>query len=258
MTEDGNSEPTIKADISAKIEAKIDVPADVSRETLAFLQRLLGPFAEASDFLGEKIRFYRWKSAIGTLLRARQIIEKEGLEPTQLPLKFLVPFLEDCSLEDPDCSLVERWARLLAAATGGYRDEHLAFSRILAELSPTEAELLRKLWTMRKTALGVDYLSLARLYSEPMDFDGIGRPAFTASETASLVSLHVAADEVTKGFAESTDILPLLNLERLRLIKITAGHETSPKDMILYRVQAVITPLGEKFLTACEGNRPEE
>ena len=53
-------------------EIKIDIPADVPRDTLKFFQRVLGPFADASDFLGDKVRFYRWKSAIKTLQRAEE------------------------------------------------------------------------------------------------------------------------------------------------------------------------------------------
>jgi hypothetical protein len=103
--------------IVPNITAKVDVPGDVTRSASNFLQRILGPVAEAIEFLSDKIRFYRFRSAIRTLERAKEITEASGITPKELPLKFLVPFLEDCSLEQEDSPFIEQWAKLLSSAS---------------------------------------------------------------------------------------------------------------------------------------------
>jgi hypothetical protein len=98
------------------IQAKIEVPADVPRDIVGFFKRLAGPLAEATDFLSDKIRYYRFKSAMKTVMRAKEINAQSGISPNEIPLKFLVPFLEDCSLEEEDSPLIEQWAKLLSSA----------------------------------------------------------------------------------------------------------------------------------------------
>jgi len=90
----------LKANITLK------VPVDVTRSAVGFLQRILRPVAEATDFLSDKIRYYRFRSAIRTLERAQEITVQSGITPKELPLKFLVPFLEECSLEEDGAASV--------------------------------------------------------------------------------------------------------------------------------------------------------
>lgn len=120
----------------------IKIPEDASRDTLAFMQRLLGPVADASDFLGDKIRFYRWKSALRAIDRAADIARERNLEPGEVPLKFLVPFMEKASCEDLESELIEMWARLLARASTDYDSSLITFSDIISRLGPQEAEVL--------------------------------------------------------------------------------------------------------------------
>lgn len=77
----------------------IEIPKELSKGIFEFVQQLLGPVAEASSFLTDKIRFHRWKSALNTLIRATEMIKENNISVSEVPLKFLVPFLEKCSLE---------------------------------------------------------------------------------------------------------------------------------------------------------------
>lgn len=81
-----------------------------------FIGRIFGPLAEVGDFLSEKIRFYRWKSALEMLRQAEEIAKAKGIEPKEIPLKKLVPLLEKSSLEPEDSPILEMWANLLANA----------------------------------------------------------------------------------------------------------------------------------------------
>ena len=59
-----------------------------------------GVVKELSGYLGDQVRFLRWKSAVHILKRARLFCDEEKLAPEKIPIKFLVPFLEGASFED--------------------------------------------------------------------------------------------------------------------------------------------------------------
>jgi hypothetical protein len=118
-------------DLPIRIRAKVKVPADVPRDIVGYLKRLGGPIAEAADFLSDKIRYYRFASAMKTLVRAKEINEQTGISPKEIPLKFLVPFLEDCSLEAEESPLIEQWAKLLSSASANFDPVHIAIRAVL-------------------------------------------------------------------------------------------------------------------------------
>ena len=124
------------------------VPEDVTRGAFDFMQRVLGPVGELGDFLTERIRFFRWKSAARTIERAKQIANDRGVDPKQVPIKFLVPFLEQCSLEDEDSELSEYWAKLLVDASARFQNKHLLYSDILSRLGSGDANLIRHFWSL--------------------------------------------------------------------------------------------------------------
>lgn len=122
------------------------VPEDVTREAMGFMQRVLGPVAEIGEFCSDKVRFYRWKSAVRTIEKANEIAQDRNIKPQQVPIKFLVPFLEHCSLEDEESELTEEWAKLLVSASIEFKEKHLIYSGILSRLGPTEAKVLKGFW----------------------------------------------------------------------------------------------------------------
>jgi len=124
------------------VQAKVKIPEDVPRDIVGFLKRLVGPIAEAADFLGDKIRYYRFASAMKTVVRAREINEQVGISPKEIPLKFLVPFLEDCSLEAEESPLIEQWAKLLSSASANFDPVHIAIREVLKNISAIDAGLI--------------------------------------------------------------------------------------------------------------------
>jgi hypothetical protein len=123
------------------------VPEDVTRDTVNFGKRILGAAAELGDLLSDRIRFQRYRSAIKTLNRAAQVAKADGVHPKQIPLKFLVPFLEECSLEDEESPLIEQWAALLVSAAEGFDPLHVAIKEVLKNISSKEAEIIQGLGT---------------------------------------------------------------------------------------------------------------
>ncbi len=121
---------------------------DVEQQVAGALAATLGaPATEMGAYVADRIRFLRWRSAVRTLNRAKEIAQKEGLTLTRPALKFLVPFMEHCSLEEDDADIIELWSRLLVSAAVEFRPGHLLFMRLLREMTGSEARLLHDLAT---------------------------------------------------------------------------------------------------------------
>lgn len=262
MSDDDNSGPSVKVDISAKVEAKFDVPADVSRDTLAFFQRLLGPVAEAADFLGDKVRFYRWKSAMKVIARARQISAETGIEPNPVPIKFLVPFLEKCSLEEETSELGEYWAHLLAKAATFPEAKNSLYVHILAEISAGEARLLSQMAERRsnREVFHSDNLDLSLYfrdlenvldrYCAEADQDGFIK--FVKNEIFGWVFFEEDIANFNELILDGMpEYMMLLNLRRLGLSDFHT-RKYRPGEEGVFLIAAEISPLGYDFVRSCQ------
>lgn len=122
------------------VEVKIEGTKELSRA----LVDIFSPITEAVGSLGDRVRIYRQLSLLRSIKRAKDLASAEGLALKEPSLKFLVPYLEDCSLEDPeDNTLLDMWARLLVDASTSPKCEHNLFIRILRELNAPEARLFQ-------------------------------------------------------------------------------------------------------------------
>lgn len=141
------------------LHVKVTIPEDVTRDTVSFARRVLGPLAEIGDLFSDKVRFLRYKSAVKTLNRAAEIAKESGIEPKEIPTKFLIPFIEDCSLEEEDSPLIEQWASLLASASEGFDPLHVAIKDVLKKISSKEALLIETLGSTIEPELFSDDVS---------------------------------------------------------------------------------------------------
>ena len=103
---------------------------------------------ELSELIADKIRYLRWQSAVKTLERAKAFAEPYGGLNNTPPIKFFIPFMEYCSLEESDEQLVDMWANLLVSASVEFKPGHLVFMRILKEITGDEARLLNRIATV--------------------------------------------------------------------------------------------------------------
>jgi hypothetical protein len=143
----------------AGLNVNVTVPDDVTRDTMGFARRILGPLAEIGDLFSDKVRLIRYKSAVKTLNRAAEIAKEGGLKPEEIPIKFLIPFIEDCSLEQEDSPLIEQWASLLASASKGFDPLHVAIKDVLKNISSKEAKLLETLGSTIDKDIFTDHVS---------------------------------------------------------------------------------------------------
>ncbi|ANY20397.1 hypothetical protein A6F68_01887 [Tsuneonella dongtanensis] len=124
-------------------DLNINLP-DIPEESHSFLRRIFGPLAEVGDLLSDKIRFYRWKSSLETINRAKQIAAEHGFEAQEVPFKTLIPLLENASLEDEASPLIDKWANLLATASFDPKYIENIFISMLSRFSVKELELLER------------------------------------------------------------------------------------------------------------------
>ena len=158
----------LKADVSAKATAKVEavakasyvrkrttteiIPPDVTRAKAGAWLDLISPLTEWAGLKGDELRFKRTQLRLQRedvlaeiVERAKNRIGRIVGATKPIPNKFLVPFLEQASLEDPDSSLVDMWANLLASAAKNFSSHHTHFVSIISQLSPKQGEILRSL-----------------------------------------------------------------------------------------------------------------
>ncbi len=118
---------------------------ELSGEGVSFFKRLLGPVAETADLLSDTVRFYRWQNSLKTIKRAAELAKENDVEAKEIPLKFLVPFLDAASVEEEGSDLNEIWAKLLVSAAKNLRTEHYIFTDILRKMNPESAQIFQNI-----------------------------------------------------------------------------------------------------------------
>jgi hypothetical protein len=112
------------------------------------LNRLCGPFVdEVGGILGDKARVWRFKRTVSLLEKVKQFTTEKGIDPKAVPLKTLLPILENASLED-DEYLHDMWAALLATAADTRMSNSVqpCFVEILKQLTSREAKFIEFLF----------------------------------------------------------------------------------------------------------------
>ncbi|MFC3677546.1 Abi-alpha family protein [Ferrovibrio xuzhouensis] len=271
--------------VTEKPNITIHIPEDVTRDMAGFFQRLLGPVAEAADFLSERIRFYRWQSAMRVLKRAEEIAQDEGIEPKQVPLKFLIPFMEKASLEDESSELTEEWARLLLAGSNEQDAQHILFIDILSKLTSFEVRYLKQLWEKADPnffngpgsyyhSYGFDYVIESKIKSGNL----IGQASFSFLDQDAakfgrnlirmegnldisdklFLDIELAKKVWAKGFDASSGhhriVRSVVTLQHEGLIQIKS-FRGKRKQAEYFVIWSELTPLGFDFVSACEGPR---
>ncbi|MCG8503411.1 MAG: DUF4393 domain-containing protein [Sphingomonadales bacterium] len=143
--ENGKPSVSVDVDVGAKLEAKTEVPSHASGRAVHALLDAISPFTDGLGLVGDHIRAHRFEVAVRIAERAKQIADERNLKIQSPPLKFMLPFLEKSSLEEPDSSLNEVWSQLLVSAASKFQPSMTIFPSILSQIGPSEANLLREL-----------------------------------------------------------------------------------------------------------------
>lgn len=95
--------------------------------------------------LSDQVKLWRWNNQINIIKKVQNKIKKSGLSKNQIPLKVLVPIIENSSLEQ-DENMQEKWANMLANAATRSVEVSPNYAAILNELSPVEVSILDKIY----------------------------------------------------------------------------------------------------------------
>ena len=111
-----------------------------------FFSGILPDFVkDGIGILSDQVKLWRWSNQINIIKKAQAKIEASGLSKKQIPLKVLVPIIQNSSLEQ-DENMQDKWANMLANAATGSVEVSPNYAAILNELSPIEVVILDKIY----------------------------------------------------------------------------------------------------------------
>ena len=203
--------------------------SDLAETVRKFIAPFTDPvFSELGAYVADKIKFMRFNNCVNVLIKAQEILKERGINPRPVDPKVIIPLLENASLES-DESMVDKWAKLLAAAS---TDSNItpAFPAILAQLATREANILEWLYDEQQ-----------RLCSS-MD-------NYVPAE--GIVIIRQIKDQF--GLTQDESEIIIDNLLRLRLIKTSGIFDTSNPILIRSAAEVSFTTLGAAFIRACKG-----
>ena len=234
---------------------------------------LLGPAAkELGATLGDHVRYFRWRSAVWIMKRAKATAESRGEKLGSAPLKFLVPFLEKASLEEEGSTLSEKWAELLANAATGYDGNYSKYIDMLAKLDGEDCEILEEIF---RSIPSIFYFGAGN-FSQPTWVDeiepkglqkvtGIIGPMQRWAKPGRLVVGLEEKDVPNFQSMNMEDFDPgvrLLNLAAMGLVWVHSGVYVTTSDNVPDRryfvILAELTPLGFNFVKSCMGELDEK
>lgn len=124
---------------------------DLAKEVGGFIAPLIkGTLEQGIGIFEDKLNYARWERQIRFIKRANRIMEEYGIDEIQnpIPLKFAVPLLQGVSLEDDD-DLQDLWTNLLINAVSNKNIElKRVYIDILERISPLEAKILEKIYSL--------------------------------------------------------------------------------------------------------------
>lgn len=127
------------SDQSAEIEAD-------QKEISDFLSGIVPDFVkEGGGIITDTVRFWRWKNQVNIIKKAMKKVKESGLAKIQVPLKTLLPLIENSALEEEE-KMQDKWANVLANAITDQKDIKPNYAEILKELSSLEIIILDKLF----------------------------------------------------------------------------------------------------------------
>lgn len=225
--------------------------------------KFFGPAAEeVGQLAADQVRYFRWQTAVRIVERSKKWAEERGIQPKVVPLRFFLPFLEKCSLEEPESDMADRWSRLLLDAATHYESKHEIYLQLLSSITADEARLLRCMFCSISRWDIFHYDKYSELYHEDWgedDLSGVksveeaieklrnpGREIFLfeGKNIPNTNELHL------DGFEEAVMFMHLesLNLVRSKTDTFITGKE---RNFVFY---ADITPLGYDLISRCEEN----
>lgn len=190
---------------------------------------------DVAGILSDQCRFLRLKNQVKILEKAERYCSEHGIKPQKTNLKFLVPLIENSSLEE-DESMQNMWAALLVSAITVPNDIQNGFIDILRQISAKEALILDVLYTQA---------------AQKIDYQERGNLQFSKRKVMEAFFLDEASFDVM-----------IDNLFRLNLCRppgiyggtLIGGYPVAAQTKEMFE----LTSLGFSFIQACKFNNQTE
>ena len=218
-----------------------------------FIGKLVGPsIEELGLFLSDNVKFLRYKNQIRILLKAKSYVEKRNISTKEIPIKILVPLLEQASLEENE-ELQDKWAKMITNLVDSKTNfQNQVFPYLLGQISLDEFNGLQE---FRKSEKEFQYKKEILLEMEK-------KGNLNKSDEDIFKLKHDIKNAEQEGFWSSLKSYECSNLIRLGLIKELPPNiivEKDPEDgdylYAEYDPEAFgyrITELGEMFIEVCQ------
>ena len=132
------------------------------------INRLFGPFAdELGGLMADPIRVWRFQRSLKLFEKVARLSAARGIELKAVPLKTILPILENASVEE-DEDLHNRWANLLANSAIDSNRVLSFFPDALKRLGPIEARLLDYIHAVTSEFSKRSFGSLQKLREEDL------------------------------------------------------------------------------------------
>jgi hypothetical protein len=117
----------------------------IGEKAFDFIEKIIAnPIMEVTGVLTDKVKYWRFKNQVDTIIKAKEFLEKKGITiPHKIPIKDLTTLLEYSSLEDEPV-MQDKWAKLLSNALDPNNafEATTVFSHILNQMSIEEIKIL--------------------------------------------------------------------------------------------------------------------
>lgn len=100
---------------------------------------------DGTGIINDHVKFWRWNLQMNIIKKTQEKITSSGLSKKQVPLKILVPIIQNSSLEE-DPTIQNKWSNMLANAVTGKVDVSPNYAAILNELSTIEVSILDRIY----------------------------------------------------------------------------------------------------------------
>jgi len=204
---------------SSTIEKGLDLAKD-------FLGKLIFPAVEEVGLLmADNIKVWRFKNQIRLLNNVEKYVTEKNISTKKVPLKVLLPLLENASLEEGE-NIIKLWESLLL----NYIDSSKSFTsavfpKILAEINSVEATFLKNHTTI---------------------FDAV----YKEKRICEYIEIQTSKYKISK--AEISNLMRLGILEEIKTYYQLNNKLGQPDGFVEEgEFYLSITDLGEEFIIAC-------
>ncbi|RDK84655.1 Abi-alpha family protein [Marinirhabdus gelatinilytica] len=206
---------------------------DLAKE---FLNKLMGPSVEEVGLLvSDNIRVWRFKNQIRLLNNVEKYIKKKKIKPKKVPLKILLPLLENASLEEEPL-LNEMWENLLINYIDSSKNlNSIIFPKILSQLSTEDVIVLKKIRKFCNTLISVGNKNHIKIPTSNISGYSLDRP-FNIEELSNLIRLNILKE--------------IIQFNHSAFIILSSGR-LEPQEEVITDDTIVLTEFGEKFIKAC-------